>query len=281
MWTAWSPGFNLLSGVPSSFKLILTSPSYLSERYASPVMPGPAIIAFACKGFSSLPVKYEQPTSGMNADTTIAVPTSIRFMNPPWLSDSPKPFGHRLISVHDLSGGYPSTMLKKSASGSCSLCRSERLEMFRKTKILAVIHRAIDHSRLSAREGGVQHWPQFRRSLDPVADRSKALRQSDEIRVAELNTGGPRELHLLFPSDDPVPVVPPDQHDEWKVQPYGIFQFLDVHQKSAIPGYSHDAPRREQELGRNRPGERHPHRCKPVGNDARVRHLAGKHPGHP
>ena len=75
----------------------------------------------------------------------------------------------------------------------------------------------LPYGRFSAQERGVQHWPQFRRSLDAVADRSKTLRQGDEIRVTELNTGGPPELHLLFPSDDPVAVVPPDQHDEWKV----------------------------------------------------------------
>src|SRR2546423_12156276 len=105
--------------------------------------------------------------------------------------------------------------------GHTSSCSSERVEMFRKAKILAVIHRATDPSRLSAREGGVQHWPQFRRSLDTVADRSEPLCQGDKIRVTELNTGGPGEPHLLFPSDDPIPVVPPDQHDEWKIQPHG------------------------------------------------------------
>src|SRR5689334_10998738 len=43
------------------------------------------------------------------------------------------------------------------------LCCSERFEPFRKTKILAVIDRTIDHGRLSARERIVQHRPQFRR----------------------------------------------------------------------------------------------------------------------
>src|SRR5688572_22629076 len=65
------------------------------------------------------------------------------------------------------------------------LCGSERLETFRKTKILAVIHRAINHGRLSARECGVQHRPQFRRSLHAVAGRAKTLRQGDEVGVTE------------------------------------------------------------------------------------------------
>lgn len=38
-----------------------------------------------------------------------------------------------------------------SSMGYISSCGSERFELLRKTKILAVIHRAIDHGRLSAR----------------------------------------------------------------------------------------------------------------------------------
>src|SRR5262249_20921437 len=81
-----------------------------------------------------------------------------------------------------------------------SSCVSECFEMFRKTKIPAVIHRAIDHGWLSTRERLVQYGPQFRRSLDTVTDRSKTTRQGNKVRVSELNTGGSSELHLLFPS---------------------------------------------------------------------------------
>ena len=116
---------------------------------------------------------------------------------------------------------------------------------------------------------------------DAVAGRAKTLRQGDEVRVTEFNTGGPAELHLLFPSNDPIAVVPPDQHDERKMQPHGSLQFLNIHQKPTVPGHRHDAPRWKQKLCRNGPWQRDTHRRESVRNDACVRRFAGKHPGHP
>ena len=81
-----------------------------------------------------------------------------------------------------------------------------------------------------------------RRSLDTVANRAKTLRQSDESRVSELHTGSPSELHLLFPSDDPVAIVPPDQRRRVEAAAARRSPAPGHSSEIRVPGHSHDAP---------------------------------------
>ena len=65
---------------------------------------------------------------------------------------------------------------------------------------------------------------------------AESTRKRFPVRIAESKVSVPPELIVLFPRDQPVFIVRPDQDDDVAADPLGRFHFLNIHQKSCIAG---------------------------------------------
>src|SRR5439155_20790316 len=151
----------------------------------------------------------------------------------------------------------------------------------RDTLVGAVVPRHRDKRRLAEVEGAAKGWKELPRSRDREPGYAERPRELDEAGIAELGREGTAEDPPLVRLDDPEAIVDEDHAHDRGTHTLRRLELLDIHEKAAVPRERDDLPLREDELRRDRSGQRDAHRGETVRDDHRVRHRRAIQPRKP